>query len=175
VVVLFILPLFAVSCGGSSSSSTSKSSEATRVVYGPGFRFTAPAHWSVRRTTRSVAARSPSDRSVVVSATVYRLGKPYTADQFDAAARELDGVAKALARAAGGSVTASETTTVDGRRIRAYRFTATSSGRPYEDRVGFVLDGRRELQLLCQAPAGSDDPAGACARLFDTFSLSGAG
>lgn len=119
-----------------------------------------------------MAVRSPGDPPVLVSAVVYRLGKPYTPDQFGAATKELDGVAAKLARAAGGSVTARETTTVDGRRIRAYRFTATFSGRPYEDRVGFVLSGRREVQLLCQAPAGADDPAGACARLFDSFSLS---
>ena len=63
---------------------------------------------------------------------------------------------------------------VDGRRIRAYRFSAKRSGDgAYADRVGFVLDGKREVQLLCEAPAAAGDPEGACALLFASFRLTG--
>jgi len=143
-------------------------------VGGPGFRFAAPAGWRVSRTPTSVTARPRAGSSTLVSAEVYRLGKPYSPDEFDAAAKELDGVAARLARAAGGTVTSSETTTVAGRKIRAYRFTAApGGGDSFDDRVGFVLVGRREVQLLCQAPSGGGDADGSCALLFDTFSLNG--
>ena len=108
-----------------------------------------------------------------VSAALYRLEKPYTPDRFDEAAQELDRVAARLARAAGGSIVSSETTTVDGRKVRAYRFTSDSSGSSTDDRVAFVLSGKREVQLLCVAPKGAGDPDGACGLLFDTFSLTG--
>jgi hypothetical protein len=141
-------------------------------VHGPGLRFSAPAAWRVESTATSVTARSAGSRSALVSAVVYRLGKAYSPDQFAAASKELDGVAARLAKAAGGRVTSSETTSVDGRKIRAYRFAAQRKpGGAYEDRVGFVLDGKREVQLLCEAPAGSNDPDGACALLFSSFSL----
>ncbi len=167
---LLIVALFAVSCGPSAGV-VAPTVSATKIVRGPGFRFTAPAGWRVAHSPTSATARSPG-ATALVSAEVYRLGRPYSPDQFAAAAKELDGVAAKLALAAGGEVTASETIVVAGRKVRAYRFTATSSGSgPAADRVGFVLAGKREVQLLCQAPAGGGDVDGACGLLFDTFSL----
>jgi hypothetical protein len=32
-----------------------------------------------------------------------------------------------------------------------------------------VLQGKREYQLLCRAPAGAGDPDGACALLYASF------
>jgi len=167
--LLLIVALFGASCG-----SPAKREVATQVVHGPSFRFSAPLTWSIHRTGTSAAARSPGGSASTVSAAVYRLAKAYTPDRFAEAAKELDGVAAELARKAGGKVTAGETTTVDGREIRAYRFTArTAKGDRYEDRVGFVLSGTREIQLLCQEPAGAGDRDGACALLFGTFTLAG--
>jgi hypothetical protein len=118
-----------------------------------------------------VAARRPGDsQGPLVSATAYRLVRPYSAAQFSRAAKELDKVAAKLARASGGTVTERVTTTVDGQKIRAYRFTSHPAGRPStDDRVGFLLEGRHEYQLLCRAPAGSGDLDGACALLFGSF------
>lgn len=145
-----------------------------RPIAGPGFSFSVPAGWHVVRTPTSAAAHEHAGAQTLVSAGVYRLGRLYDPARFAEAARELDGVASRLALAAGGAVTASETTTVAGMRIRAYRFTALlGDGRRYDDRVGFVLSGRREVQLLCQAPAGARDPDGACSLLFSSFALSG--
>ena len=60
-------------------------------------------------------------------------------------------------------LTQKQTIEVDGRRIRAYRFGST--------RIGFVLRGKREYQLLCQLPPAGDDTDGACDLLFKSFSL----
>ena len=164
-----IVALFGASCGSSSPRK-----QATTAVRGPAFRFSAPASWRVRRAAASVVAESRADPAARVSAVVYRLATTYTPDRFAEAAKELDGVAAKLAHDAGGSVTDAETTAVAGLEIRAYRFTARApQGRRYDDRVGFVLHGRREVQLLCQAPSGAGDPDGACALLFSSFTLTG--
>ena len=95
----------------------------------------------------------------LVSVTAFPLVKAYDVGKFDAAAKELDGLAARLAEQAGTTVSKSETVTVAGRRIRAYDY----GGR----RIGFVLVGKREYQLFCvRAPA-------ACDLLFRSFTLSG--
>jgi hypothetical protein len=118
----------------------------------------------VTRPANGVVARKGDFR---VSATTFPLLKTYEPGMFDAVARELDGVAAKLAAQAGGKVTEEVTTTVDGRKIRAYRY----SGGRTETRIGFVLDGKREYQLLCEVPTGASDPDGACTLLFDSFSV----
>jgi hypothetical protein len=102
-----------------------------------------------------------------VSVTEFTLQKRYNPALFDRAAKELDGVAAKLAAQAGATLTERATTTVDGRKIRAYRFANGS----LQTRIGFVLLGKREFQLFCQMPAGTTDPDGACALLFATFSV----
>ena len=138
---------------------------------GPGFSFAVPVGWTAAQTARSAVARKPGDAAgPLVSATILPLAKPYSPSLFARAAKELDGLAAQLAQASGGTVTESVTTTVDGRRIRAYRFTSHPAGKPAADvRIGFLLEGRHEYQLLCQAPAGAGDPDGACALLFGSF------
>jgi hypothetical protein len=136
-------------------------------VAGPGFEISVPVGWTVQRTVRVVGARRDS---ALVSVTAFTLLKPYSPALFAQVAKELDGVAAKLAARSNGKLTERATTTVDGRRIRAYRF----SGRPptgaaYEERIGFVLQGKREYQLLCQAATGRGDPDGACALLFASF------
>ena len=96
--------------------------------------------------------------------TTYTLQKAYTPALFAAAAKELDGVAARLAAAAGGTLRQKQTLTVAGERIRAYRFATM--------RIGFVLVGKREDQLLCQSSPVGRDVDGACALLFDTFTVS---
>ncbi len=96
--------------------------------------------------------------------TTYTLQKPYRPALFAAAAKELDGIAAKLAAEAGGKLTEKQTVQVDGKEIRAYRFGTT--------RIGFVLVGRREYQLLCELPPDGRDADGACDLLFKTFSLS---
>jgi hypothetical protein len=136
-------------------------------VAGPGFRFSVPAGWTVQRTPREVEGRRGGS---LVSATAFTLLKPYSPVLFTRAAKELDGVAAKLASRSNGKLTERVTTAVDGRRIRAYRFTGRpSTGAAYEERIGFVLQDKREYQLLCQAASGAGDPDGACALLFASF------
>jgi len=163
-----MVPLLAAACGGSAPP---KATGPSHTVAGPGFTFAVPHGWIATRTGSAVAARRPGDKDgPLVSATAFRLDQPYSPELFGLAAKELDGVAAKLARASNGTVTESVTTTVDGQRIRAYRFTSHPAGRPStDDRIGFVLEGRREYQLLCRAPEGSGDPDGACALLFGSF------
>jgi hypothetical protein len=103
----------------------------------------------------------------VVSATTFALLRRYRPSLFDKVVTELDRNAEKLAAQAHGTLTERVTTTVAGRKIRAYRYTAGG----YSTRIGFVLDGKREVQLLCRAPTGTLDPDGACALVFHSFTL----
>jgi hypothetical protein len=149
--------LILAACGGSSQPKP----PAARAVQGPGFRFSVPVGWTARSTARAVVAESGDDH---VSVTVFPLLKVYAPARFAAAAKELDGIAARLAAAAGGSIGERATVVVDGRRTRAYRY----EGGGRHIRIGFVLEGRSEYQLLCDE-AGATDTDGACALLFDTF------
>jgi hypothetical protein len=155
--VLFIL----AACGGSAKPDRGLK----QGVRGHGFVVQVPQSWRVTRPANGVVARRGDYR---VSVTTFPLQKSYEPGMFDAVAKELDGVAAKLAAQAGGKVTERVTTTVDRRKIRAYRYT----GGPTETRIGFVLAGMREYQLLCETPTGASDPDSACTLLFDSFSLS---
>jgi hypothetical protein len=133
-------------------------------VQGPGFRFSIPPGWTIRRGIGLVAGQSGE---AVVSATTFTLLKPYDPKLFAKVTGELDRNAAKLAAQAHGKLTEKLTTTVAGRKVRAYRYTAGG----FDTRLGFVLDGKREVQLLCRAPAGSADPDGACSLLFRSFAL----
>ena len=161
-----MVPLLASSCGGSAPP---KATGPSHTVAAPASPSPSPDGWTDTRTGATVVARRPGRRAARLGDRI-PLAKPYSAALFATAAKELDGVAAKLARASGGTVTESVTTTVDGQEVRAYRFTAHPPGKPStDDRIGFLLEGRHEYQLLCRAPAGSGDPDGACALLFGRF------
>lgn len=155
-VVLPLAVLFILSaCGGAARAKQGS----TRAVHGSGFQFSIPRGWRTSTTPGTVVARA---RDGAVSVRTFTLVKRYDPARFRAAAKELDGIAAKLAAASGTKLTAAETVTVGGRKIRAYRFDAT--------RIGFFLIGRTEYQLLCKLAADGSDPDGACALLFATFS-----
>jgi hypothetical protein len=112
----------------------------------------------VRKTDKSLVA---TDGRELVSVTRFPLLKEYDPANFEAASAELDRIADQLAARGGGKVTKRETTTVDGRKIRAYRY--TSKGKP--NRIGFVLVDKTEYQLICSGAIGTG-----CALLFSSFS-----
>lgn len=145
--VLFILS----GCG----KQAHESGDATTGVRGEGFTFEVPQAWRVTRPRGAVVAKSGSR---LVSVTTFPLRTAYDPDRFDAVAKTLDTVAGRLAKAAGTTVSESETTTIAGRKTRAYRYGSK--------RIAFVLEGAREYQLFC-APA-----ADACDLLFESFTLS---
>jgi len=130
----------------------------SRTVSGPGFTVSVPAGWTVRKTDKSLVA---ANGGALVSVTRFPLLKPYDPSKFEAAAAELDTIADRLATRGGGKVTKRETTTVDGRKVRAYRF--TSKGQP--NRIGFVLIDKTEYQLICSGAIGRG-----CDLLFSSFS-----
>jgi len=156
-VLLFILS----ACGGSAKVDRSP----TEGVRGDGFTVLVPQSWHVTRPREAVVARSGG---YLVSVTTFKLEKAYDPGRFGAVTKELDGVVEKLAGQAGAKVTERMTTTVDGRKIRAYRYTGGGGSM----RIGFVLDGTREYQLFCRLPAEATDPAAGCALLFDSFKIS---
>jgi hypothetical protein len=156
-VVLVVIVILA-GCGGAG-----KGEPSTQVVQGAGFRFAAPAAWTLERGRESVAAVGEDPDRVEVR--TFRLVKPYRPQLFDAAARELDAVVARIADQLSGRVTSRDTIRVSGRRARTYRI-------DYGDRtqeLTFVLKGMLEYQLLCRRSANGDEEA--CRRLVRSFTL----
>ena len=114
-------------------------------------------------TDRTTAASSgPVNR---IEVQTFRLVRPYRAELFAAASRELDAVARNLAVQLRGRVTSRATTEVAGRDARAYRIDFGER----VDEITFVLDGRREYQLLCRRPAAADGTT--CKAFVKSFRL----
>lgn len=99
--------------------------------------------------------------------TIFRLGRPYRAALWPAVVPQLDRVAAQLAGELSGKLGAGTTLTVGGRRSRRYEIAYERDGKQLVERIGFVLSGRREYQLLCRY---ENEPA-ACDRLFRSFRL----
>jgi len=152
----FVLVLLLAGCGGGNSK---PSTSAGRLVSGPGFSFQAPEGGETGRTLRAVTIKR---NGAIISVTVFRLAKPYTAAVRAKTIRELDATLKQLAAAEHGKLTQTEDMTVAGQRARAY--TIERDGKP-DERLVYVLRGRREYQLFC-----NDDRA-VCDRVFATFRL----
>lgn len=131
---------------------------------GAGYRFEAPGDWDVERAGRVVSVGEDGG-SATVSVTSFRLARPYRPALWRPVVRELDQVAEQLARALDGAVSARATVTIAGQRARRYDLSNTRDG---TWRLGFVLRGRREYQLLCR---GAPDQRPACEQLFATFRL----
>lgn len=143
-------------CGGAAK----KAAIAPRHLAGDGFAFDAPADWSVTRGARSVAARGGGE---VISVTTFRLARAVTPALRANAVAELDRVAAKLATQEGGKVEHPRSDRVAGREARVYDI-ARSGG---DERIAFVLVGRREYELYCR---GTGPP---CERLFASFRILG--
>ena len=145
-------------CGGGGSSQPT-----TQTVQGAGFRFAAPAGWTVTHARDTAAAASGKVNRVEV--TTFKLERPYDVRRFRAAKRELDGVASKLAAQLHGQVTARRTVRLDGRKARSY--VIAYDGKTQE--ITFLLTGLKEHQLLCRrAATGNDAP---CRGLLSSFVL----
>jgi hypothetical protein len=143
-------------CGGANEP-------ATQLVRGPGYRFRAPADWTVKRVPHVVSAERPGSGVDLVSVSRFRLPKVPTDTEIEAAAR-------VLARSLRGKVTAAGTTEVAGRRARRYEIAYTRGGEDRAVRLIFVLRGRLEFQLLCRWKAPADkDVSRACDGLSESF------
>jgi hypothetical protein len=145
-------------CGGGGTTETP-----TQTVQGAGYRFEAPASWTVKRERGASAVVSGDvDR---IEVRTFRLVRPYQTQRFEAATRELDSVISRIAAQLEGQVTSRRTLEVAGRKVRSYVIR-------YGDRtqeITFVLVGRREHQLSCRRPAGAEPEP--CEALLETFRL----
>lgn len=133
-------------------------------VQGDGYHFDAPAGWTVTHTGTSVAAAHGSQ---TISVTTFRLRKPYRAELWKQAVKELDGVAAKLAAELHGTLVTSRSVKLGGAPARQYELAFTKNGERLVEQITFVLRGRREYELLCRYKAGKDEPA--CAQLLVSF------
>ena len=164
------MTLILAACG------TSGSSEGSQQLRGLGFTAQAPAGWEVERPPRTVLAGSPDGPESVAVAN-FRLAKPFRPELWVEAVAELNDVAARLAERLGPSalVVRSSSTTLDGRRGRRYFIDYRRDGLAMQDRVFFLLNGRREYQLTCRIVVDEDDAdIEACDELTRSFRLSGA-
>jgi len=125
----------------------------------------------VERAPQTLLAGNP-DGPESVAVAVFRLAKPFRPALWDEAVRELNDVAARLAERLGPTalVARSDSATLDGRRARSYVITYGREGRAMEDRVVFVLRGRREYQLTCRVLVDEDDAdVEACDELKRSF------
>ena len=124
--VLGLTLLIAAGCGGGRA-------EAERLIRGAGYAFSAPADWAVVRSTREVRS---SEGVSVLSVTRFPLVRLYRPELWPQVVQELDRAAAGLARQQGGSVTASETSTIAGRRARLYEIDYEHDGKRLVARIG---------------------------------------
>lgn len=139
---------------------------ALKVVQGDGYRFSAPADWSVVRSGREVQV---SEGLKLVSVTRYPLLRKYRPELWARVVPELNGAAAQLARQQNGKVGATQTVTIAGRRARRYDIDYERDGKQLVERLVFVLRGKTEYLLLCRYDRGGDTDA--CDRLLATFTL----
>lgn len=164
-VVVLGLALLVAGCGGGGKT---QAEEDGRKVPGPGFTFTVPKSWTITLASRAAVVRR--DENTLVSVTVLPLHRRYTPDLFPKVVPELDGVAAKLAAKLHGRVAARETVVVDGGRARQYDIAYERDGTKLVDRVGFVLRGKSEYQLLCRWEA-LEGVSPACGQLVRTFRI----
>ena len=136
-----------------------------QTVRGDGYRFLAPSSWSVRRSGRAVTAGSGDVD--LVGVTTFTLARRYRPGLWTKAVPALDRAAAALAKQLDGKVQGRATVVLAGRRARRYEIAYRRAGKSLVERTAFLLDGRREHQLICRFEAGADD--GACRTLFSSF------
>jgi hypothetical protein len=109
-----------------------------------------------------------------VAVAVFGLAKPFRPALWDEAVSELNDVAARIAERLGPTalVVRSDSATLAGSRARSYLITHRRDRRAMQDRVVFLLRGRREYQLTCRILVDDDDAdLEACDELKRSFRL----
>jgi hypothetical protein len=153
---LLLAALILAGCGGSGGG------KPMQHLAGPGFRFDAPGGWQVTRGQGRVTAGSGND---LVQVVTFRLLRPYSQNLFSKVAKELEVRMTTVAGQTGGTLAGSQVVTAGGIRAHSYQVRAGSR----IDQYTFVLQGRREYQLLCRRDAKKGDAA--CRQLLQTFAI----
>lgn len=143
-------------CGGSGGDKPAQH------VAGPGFSFEAPGGWHVATSAGRVSAGSGVE---LVQVATFRLLKPYSAALFAKVAKELRARMTAVAGQTGGRLAGTQIVTASGIRSHSFRVEAPD----HVDEYTFVLQGRREYQLLCRRISAHGDDA--CRQLLETFAI----
>ena len=147
---MLAVALILAGCGGAGSSNWQQ-------VRGDGFRYNAPADWIVD----GAAATNGSVARVEV--LVFRLLRPYVPERRVATVRELDRVAAGIAAQLKASVSSRRSLEIGGLDARSYALSFDGK----VEQITFVLQDRREYQLLCRRAAGGDDAP--CVELLRSF------
>jgi hypothetical protein len=137
-----------------------------KVVHGTGYRFSAPADWTVARSSRRVQAAQGLQ---LVSVTRYPLLHVYRPELWARVVPQLDRAATELAKQQNGEVAESRTVTIAGQKARRYDIEYERNGKSLVERIAFVLRRKTEYLLLCRYERGGDTDA--CDRLLATFTL----
>jgi hypothetical protein len=154
--VLLMTAVILAGCGGSGAVQQPPQS-----LSGPGFRFEAPAGWTVGRSKNRITA---SHGSELVQVASFPLLKPYSDALFTRVEQELGARMRQIAAQTGGTVSGPTTVRADGIRAHSYEVKAGATA----DEYTFVLRGMREFQLLCRAASSSDS---ACKQLLSSFTI----
>jgi hypothetical protein len=115
-------------------------------VSATGFHFRAPKTWHVSTTSGRTIVQNGSQS---VEVATFPLARHYSAALFTKVRSELEVRMAAVAKQAGGTVSAHHVVTVDGDPSHAYDVQIGKR----TDRYTFVLRGKREFLLLCSADA----------------------
>jgi hypothetical protein len=135
-------------------------------VSGTGYSFAGPRGWTLARKPDSLELVRGID---VVSVLRFGVLHSYRPALWPEVVTELDRNAETIAHLLHGSVSSRETVTIAGVRARRYDVAFRRQGRSVVERLGFVLRGKTEYELLCRFERGSSTAA--CDQLFETFRL----
>jgi hypothetical protein len=153
-------------CGGGG-----KAESGSHVVRGTGYRFEAPADWTIVRSGRQVQAAEGGGSLALVAVSRFPLLHRAEQKLSQKAVKELDRLVTGLAAQQNGSIVSSENTEIAAREARRYEFEYESRGKSLVERVAFVFRGKTEYFLLCRFEQKGD--TGPCDRLLESFTLTG--
>jgi len=151
-------------CGGGG-----KEQQAAQVVRGAGYRFEAPAGWTIVRSGRQVQAAEGGDSLALVAVSRFPLLRRAADELSPKVISELDKVAEGVAGQQHGTISGKETTEIGGRQARRYDVDYESRGKKLVERLAFVLREKTEYLLLCRYERDGDTSP--CDELFPTFTL----
>jgi hypothetical protein len=159
--VLLVTAALLAGCGASAASKS-----ASKPVRGRGYSFAAPGSWDIARAGRTVSASKGEE---LVSVTVFPLARRYTPQLWASTVPVLDGVAAQLAQGLNGRVESRETVILAGRRSRRYELAFERGETELRERIAFVLDGRREYELLCRFRRDHASAGKRCDAFLESF------
>jgi len=138
-------------------------------VRGTGYRFDAPADWTVVRSGRQVQAAEGGKSLALVAVSRFPLLRSAGPELGTKVVKELDRVATGIAAQQHGSIASSEATEVSGIEARRYDIAYEARGRALIERLVFVLRGKTEYLLLCRYEQRGDTKP--CDELTRSFRL----